>query len=287
MKINITLFCAGLPPTLLALAVVCITSCESQQCNHDDECPYIGPCSEAVCNNGLCEAVHVPNGEAAKNIVRDDCFVDVCDGRGNLVRQVNDNDIPEDGFLCTADVCSNGVPTHTVLAVGTPCGISDWTCHTDGSCHSCPGIEEACANDKIGEPNETEENAQKLGTLHDSDEPLDLCGVLRDPDDVDWYTYGGADTTWATVYPRVTFDRATGVRVCMYVKCVNGEAIIPCSEGTVPSVSSSGKEGCCSMEGSISIDLWCVGGEETACVWIRVDKPSMIECTSYQLRYAY
>jgi hypothetical protein len=81
-----------------------------------------------------------------------DCQVLECDGDGGTVPAVDDTDVPVDGNACTADVCTNGVPSNPGLSAGAPCAQSGGTeCDGIGDCvqclaeGECPGQDTACA----------------------------------------------------------------------------------------------------------------------------------------------
>jgi hypothetical protein len=67
-----------------------------------------------------------------------DCQVVECDGSGGTMPAVDNNDVPVDGNQCTADVCTNGVPSNPALAVHTPCTQNGGTqCDGIGDCVQC------------------------------------------------------------------------------------------------------------------------------------------------------
>jgi hypothetical protein len=65
-------------------------------------------------------------GEAFEGQVGGDCQQLRCAG-GELFSQSDDNDVPDDENPCTVDGCEEGVPVHTPLTDGYPCG-------TNGAC---------------------------------------------------------------------------------------------------------------------------------------------------------
>jgi hypothetical protein len=64
-----------------------------------------------------------------------DCKVKVCAALGATKDNNDDSDKPDDGNPCTDDLCTGGVPSHTVL-VGHACGVSG-VCSAAGACVGC------------------------------------------------------------------------------------------------------------------------------------------------------
>jgi hypothetical protein len=93
------------------------------ECVADSDCPgTTNACQHPSCNSGVCGVFRVAaNTPLASNLQTvGDCHLQVCDGNGNVLDNVDDTDTPaDDGNQCTTEVCAAGVPGHT----GTP-GIS-------------------------------------------------------------------------------------------------------------------------------------------------------------------
>lgn len=130
-------------------AGVCVYPCSTAS-----DCPpgKDTPCSIRTCNAGACGLYFTPNdGYVVENPIAGDCKASYCDGNGNLFEANDDSDVPaDDGDLCTAETCTNGVPSHTPLAVGELCAISS-ACNSEGVCVSrcaedsdCPGDNTEC-----------------------------------------------------------------------------------------------------------------------------------------------
>jgi hypothetical protein len=145
--------------------------------------------------------------------------------------------------------------------------------------------------------NDIENNATALASL-----PVDDCapeepvsGLLDGADDVDWYSYQGADSS-CIVNPRQHVSNASAsVRLCAFLACVDSSAgtFFTCPSGTVESQSPDGRSGCCGTGTDVDIefnDLDCMSSnDDSAFVFLRVDDPAgdPTTCTSYTLRYTY
>jgi hypothetical protein len=64
-----------------------------------------------------------------------DCQASACMG-GMLVQVPDDTDLPDDGNLCTKDICTNGVPSNPFESSTKDCGAS-LVCDGAGSCVGC------------------------------------------------------------------------------------------------------------------------------------------------------
>lgn len=98
----------------------------------EEHCPEPPACKKATCVSGVCGTEHLPAGEPAPEQAGD-CQTHLCDGAGNVTSVADDTDLPVDGNPCTADVCSNGVPSNPPLPAGEPCGENK-TCNGLGAC---------------------------------------------------------------------------------------------------------------------------------------------------------
>jgi hypothetical protein len=176
----------------------------------------------------------------------------ICDpGQGNCVC---DNGTCVDGFVCELDVC---VPGPMV----------------------CPG--------DLEPGDDAEETATDNGDITDNDsQGFTVSGVLSGAADADWYTYHGADTFGYVAEPTLTLNEGA-MRVCQFLVCDNGGAALTevnCPAGSKLALSPMLRPGCCG-ETSIKIsDFNCSGQDESATIWIRVDKPTVDECTNYSFK---
>jgi plastocyanin len=79
-------------------------------------------------------------GMAATTQVAGDCEKKVCDGKGTASQTPDDTDLPDDGTLCTSNLCTNGVPAFPPVAAGTACADHGGkVCDGAGKCVGCVG----------------------------------------------------------------------------------------------------------------------------------------------------
>jgi hypothetical protein len=121
------------------------------QCLADADCGTNTACQTHVCTSGVCNTNNVGAGTVVGNPTAGDCHTNQCDGAGNIVNAIDDNDLPVDGNACTGDVCTSGVPSNPALASGTACGQNGGTeCDGIGDCvqcvndAECPGTTNEC-----------------------------------------------------------------------------------------------------------------------------------------------
>ncbi len=108
-------------------------------CKTDEQCPKENECGKYVCEGEVCK---IPNPVAIGQLTTSnrlgDCFRFTCDGKGNRIIQLDNEDVPDDRFACTIDACANGAPMYQQAPVGTPCGIEPHvTCNAAGACAGC------------------------------------------------------------------------------------------------------------------------------------------------------
>jgi hypothetical protein len=110
------------------------------ECSAPSECPGTDDyCQQRTCINFKCGLVF----EAANTTlppaeqVAGDCNTKMCDGSGGVVEMVDDADTPMDGLQCTADVCSNGVPSNPMETDGTLCTQDGGKLCYQGACVEC------------------------------------------------------------------------------------------------------------------------------------------------------
>ncbi|WAS98316.1 hypothetical protein [Nannocystis punicea] len=168
------------------------------------------------------------------------------------------------GCVCDGDACAEGL-----------------VCE-DGLC--VPAL--ACDGD-LGEPDDTEPNAQDLGEINDDDDNTVMAdGVLSGAGDVDWFTYHGLDTFGHVAEPTVKVTSSATVRVCQFIECDQGGAVgteITCPEGTQTALSGALRPGCCGGATFTVSDFNCSGSSDDIQVYVRLDMPSQDECVEYGL----
>ena len=177
--------------------------------------------------------------------------------------------------VSASSVSVGGAPSgsSTQVASSTVTGSSS---STVGSGGSCP--------DTSDEPNNSEEQASKVGTLDDCDEVgLSVKGVLAG-NDVDWYTYDGQDKFLCVVEPSRTITSSAQVRLCKFFDCKGVK--VTCPAGTTADMSPNGHPGCCSVNG-FAVTPTCSGLSDDATVYLRVDKPPSFPCVQYDLSFHY
>ncbi len=105
------------------------------QCFSASDCPpSTTECAFASCTAGLCGLSFVGAGTPTSNQTAGDCRQNVCDGNGNIVSAVDNNDVPVDGLTCTQDVCTNGVPSNPPQPNGFACNQNGGQICVSGQC---------------------------------------------------------------------------------------------------------------------------------------------------------
>jgi hypothetical protein len=137
--------CSGGAPSHTALAsgascgqnLTCDASGACTGCTADADCPGQDTvCKARKCTAGACGFTFTSAGVPAGTQTAGDCHEAQCDGSGNAVVVVLDADVRADGNPCTQDLCTHGIPSNPLLAVGSACNGSD-KCDASGSCVAC------------------------------------------------------------------------------------------------------------------------------------------------------
>ncbi len=98
-------------------------------------CPQSGSeCVTAVCISGDCGFQNVAAGTPTSSQTAGDCNVNECDGTGGTTPVADNSDLPDDGNVCTNDLCIGGVPSNQPLADGTTCNAGGGNRCESGSC---------------------------------------------------------------------------------------------------------------------------------------------------------
>ncbi len=110
------------------------------ECLSPDDCdmlPVDDDCAMRTCEAGVCGQVFAPAGTLVNATLQmaGDCQRVVCDGEGGTISEPNNTDPYMDGFECTQDFCSDGVPENPALPSGTPCAAGE--CNAFGQCTGC------------------------------------------------------------------------------------------------------------------------------------------------------
>ena len=111
----------------------CVQCTMASQCpGSDDECQ-----TRACASGGMCGFSYATTGTPRTQQTAGDCQRNVCDGAGGTSAAIDDADVPaDDGNPCTTEVCTQGIPAHPSVAVGTTCG-SGLKCNGDANCVEC------------------------------------------------------------------------------------------------------------------------------------------------------
>jgi hypothetical protein len=144
---------------------------------------------------------------------------------------------------------------------------------------------QTCNDPHPEEPNDTEATATYLGAIDDCDgSGMILEGVLPDGD-VDWWTYDGIDDVGCVVdADRQLTSQGGSILVCKYFDCPG--VAVTCPGGTSPDSSPSGLPGCCGTS-SFNVAPNCTGLDESAYVFLRVEKQPIDPCVSYSIAFHY
>ena len=184
---------------------------------------------------------------------------------------------------------STGGTTGSICDAGqVGCICIDGTCADGlvcelGVCEPAPMV---CPGD-VEPGDDAEESAKNVGSITDDDgEQFTVSGVLSGAADADWYTFHGKDTFGYVAEPTLTLVEG-GLRLCQFLVCDEGGAVqteVTCPEGSKLALSPMLRPGCCGATSLAIKDFNCSGQDESATMWIRVDKPTIDECTNYELK---
>jgi hypothetical protein len=102
-------------------------------CEHSADCaPVEHPCRTPVCIRGICDSARRPEGSEVTGDVTGDCARIACGPGGDLVTEVDPDDVPgDDGDPCTVGVCDGATPAHVPAPRGTAAPAS---AQTGGDC---------------------------------------------------------------------------------------------------------------------------------------------------------
>ncbi len=108
-------------------------------CSSVGDCPAPqAACEQAICLAGACGVIAADQGSPLPPAqqVAGDCRLKVCDAAMNVVEQIDDGDVPDDGNDCTTEACNGGVPQVDDRELGVPCGMNG-VCDGAGQCSDC------------------------------------------------------------------------------------------------------------------------------------------------------
>lgn len=107
------------------------------QCTLPQHCVNIveTQCEKRACVNNLCKIAYEGNGTLADPVLQTsgDCKKVVCNGNQGVTNLPDDTDLPNDGNVCTKNVCTNGMTSFPPEPLNTPCGVG-MHCNGFGQC---------------------------------------------------------------------------------------------------------------------------------------------------------
>lgn len=164
-----------------------------------------------------------------------------------------------------------------------------------GAVGATGGAPDSCADQGVGEPNNTKDTATELAGGSDCDE-LSTMGTIDGSGDVDWYVYvQTGDEAGCNVNPARDWSVASdhALRVCKYVECqIDGMSpeTVDCNDGSTPD-TQGGLSGCCHTEPfNVGIGLFgCSGSDDLLNVYTSVEEPDAAPdtCAEYNLNYTF
>jgi hypothetical protein len=204
---------------------------------NDCQLPGDARCAVATCTGGVCGALNLPLGTVVPDMSFGDCMAQVCDGAGNVISQVDDADVADDGNECTADICTNGMPSHAPLATGTICAGGPFACDAAGNCVAPPQILSVSPSENAAVPADTSitatfSNAMDPATLLAQTAPGACTGVLQVSandfatcagfaSSAPAMTNGNATATWVPA-PGLLANRTYKVRITTDARTASG-----------------------------------------------------------------
>ncbi|PCC70149.1 hypothetical protein SAMN02745121_03530 [Nannocystis exedens] len=210
---------------------------------------------------------------------------------------------PTDGPTTTTSTTTLGTTTTTTTEPETttttsttgPDTTTSSTTSTDTSTTTGPDTTTGpvCVDDGT-EPNENEGAAVDLGDQYCKDQPKSFEGVLDGDGDVDWFRYHGdfsgnqCDNNDPDPIAKIVVTADGPLEVCLYADCdIDGDTAFTCPNGTMTANSPGGREGCCGT-GSMEYAVNCVdGGNESAEMYVRLQKAQPDACVAYKVDYSY
>ena len=112
------------------------TTATGPTCSTANDCGTSTACVTYQCTGGVCGSTFAASGVVVAGQTAGDCRINVCDGAGNVVMQVDNTDPPA-STACATGTCAGGSPGFTYTAAGTAC--AGGTCDGQGVCVSSGG----------------------------------------------------------------------------------------------------------------------------------------------------
>ena len=199
---------------------------------------------------------------------------------------VDPSDHDSQDTILTLDV-STGDPTEGSSSEGPTTSEGDES--ADSGDEGSPPI--ICNPADSHEPNNVEDEAKKVPNITDDDSAGGIIeSILAGQDDVDWFAYMGSDVAFAYVDPAGGLDADMELQLCLFVSCLTGpNPSLGCPGAIYDESPDYLLPGCCNVGGStfVSIDLDCVGDDDSAYVFMRVDQGHDDICVPYEITYHF
>jgi hypothetical protein len=164
-------------------------------------------------------------------------------------------------------------------------------------------VDTTTSDDTTGDPAcmqiDEEPNGDEASALDGTDQTCkvaakQIAGTLDGSGGVDWWKYdadynNGCGGAGSHPNPTHTLTADPAVRMCVYFRCKinDADADLTCPNGTTDDTSPGGHPGCCTTEGALAFELNCVGVEDDAEVFIRLDMAPANACVDYSVSYTY
>jgi len=157
-------------------------------------------------------------------------------------------------------------------------------CDDDGMCVAPPECRSLDTD-----PHGDEDSAYELEMLGCNDNnDLGVVATLQGPER-DWYRYFGGEQFMCPEQPAAAVVAAVDLSVCVFVECVEGNAVnVQCGDGANDADSPDGRPGCCGQNAAQIQNYDCQGmfAGLDADVWIAVSSDERI-CEDYALSYEF
>ncbi len=111
---------------------------ETGGCALPTDCPGMDTeCSARTCAAGACGVMLTAAGTRLSMQTAGDCQASECDGAGAVRTVAENTDVPVDGNQCTGDVCTAGVASNPITALGVSCTMGGTVCDGERHCVEC------------------------------------------------------------------------------------------------------------------------------------------------------
>lgn len=147
-----------------------------------------------------------------------------------------------------------------------------------------------CNPADIDEPNDLEELATVLPYITDDDADGGLVeSILAGDRDTDWFAYLGTDVAFAIVDPAGDLAADMRLRLCLYAECAEGPTKVAQCMNSSYDETPELRRGCCNTgeHALVGIDVTCSNDDDSAYIFMRVDRGHADLCVPYELDYHY